>query len=191
MGSAAHCFAIEFRRDRHEGGLFCLRKSIRECPLLAQSRHSKCADRCPLSGVKRTSRLHCKMSAFDPKRTSQAYLCLFGLRAKPNYRLHAQPMPLRKNCKALRTKRLAQRGKLEDEGAREDQKYNCRRPKQDQLTGFKVRVSPYRHGWSRLVENHRIGSLNFPLFSKSGHLGCKPRTAGQTVGPGAWPVAPA
>jgi len=27
---------------------------------------------CPLLGVKRTCRLHCEMSAFDPKRTSVA-----------------------------------------------------------------------------------------------------------------------
>src|SRR5262245_36531664 len=27
--------------------------------------------KCPLSGVKRTCQLHCEMSAFDPKRTSE------------------------------------------------------------------------------------------------------------------------
>src|SRR5215813_9606466 len=40
------------------------------CPLLAQSRHPQVRCTCPLSGVKRTSRGHAPMSAFDPKRTS-------------------------------------------------------------------------------------------------------------------------
>jgi hypothetical protein len=39
-------------------------------PLLAQSGHRSRATECPLSGVKRTSRGHDPMSAFDPKRTS-------------------------------------------------------------------------------------------------------------------------
>ena len=39
------------------------------CPLLVQSRHSKLGRTCPLSGVKRTSLPHRKMSAYDPKRT--------------------------------------------------------------------------------------------------------------------------
>jgi hypothetical protein len=33
-----------------------------------------CIDKCPLSGVKRTSRFEVAMSAFDPKRTSATYL---------------------------------------------------------------------------------------------------------------------
>ena len=41
-----------------------------QCPLLAQSGHSKIVDQCPLLGVKRTSLPHRKMSAYDPKRTS-------------------------------------------------------------------------------------------------------------------------
>ena len=41
-----------------------------ECPLLAQSGHGLVHCKCPLSGVKRTWRLHCGMSANDPKRTS-------------------------------------------------------------------------------------------------------------------------
>jgi hypothetical protein len=40
------------------------------CPLLAQSGHYVRGSECPLLGVKRTLRLHCEMSAFDPKRTS-------------------------------------------------------------------------------------------------------------------------
>jgi hypothetical protein len=39
------------------------------CPLLAQSGHSYCANRRPLSGVKRASQGHSPMSAYDPKRT--------------------------------------------------------------------------------------------------------------------------
>ena len=42
----------------------------RICPLLAQSGHCHRAERCPLSGVKRTSMSGNPMSAFDPKRTS-------------------------------------------------------------------------------------------------------------------------
>src|SRR5262249_23945638 len=34
---------------------------------------------CPLLGVKRTCRLHCKMSAFDPKRTFRIYSIVFAL----------------------------------------------------------------------------------------------------------------
>src|SRR5262245_28390299 len=34
------------------------------CPLLAQSGHALVHRKCPLMGVKRTSRLHCEMSAF-------------------------------------------------------------------------------------------------------------------------------
>src|SRR5262249_55307721 len=44
----------------------------RKCPLLAQSGHSVTEFQCPLLGVKRTSRGHAPMSAFDPKRTSSA-----------------------------------------------------------------------------------------------------------------------
>ena len=39
------------------------------CPLMAQSGHDVLHCECPLSGVKRTSLLHRKMSANDPKRT--------------------------------------------------------------------------------------------------------------------------
>src|SRR5215471_3202471 len=39
--------------------------------LLAQSGHSTVEFRCPLLGVKRTSRGHRTMSAFDPKRTCE------------------------------------------------------------------------------------------------------------------------
>src|SRR5262249_34523262 len=46
-----------------------LRLHFRMTPL-AYSRHSTSADECPLSGVKRTSRLTGEMSAYDPKRTS-------------------------------------------------------------------------------------------------------------------------
>src|SRR5262249_47260562 len=38
--------------------------------LLAQSGHPRRALQCPLSGVKRTWRLHCEMSAYDPKGTT-------------------------------------------------------------------------------------------------------------------------
>src|SRR5215831_12778294 len=38
-------------------------------PLLAQSGHFFLHRKCPLSGVKRTWRLHCEMFAYDPKRT--------------------------------------------------------------------------------------------------------------------------
>jgi len=38
-------------------------------PLMALSRQSDRAHECPLSGVKRTWRLHCEMSACEPKRT--------------------------------------------------------------------------------------------------------------------------
>ena len=38
--------------------------------LLAQSGHHDRVEPCPLLGVKRTSRFHVVMSAFDPKRTS-------------------------------------------------------------------------------------------------------------------------
>src|SRR4029077_6084826 len=31
--------------------------------------HSRAVDQCPLSGVKRTWRLHCEMAAYDPRRT--------------------------------------------------------------------------------------------------------------------------
>jgi hypothetical protein len=41
------------------------------CPVLAQSRHCRPAERCPLLGVKRTWRFQSVMSAFDPKRTSR------------------------------------------------------------------------------------------------------------------------
>jgi MFS family permease len=41
------------------------------CPLLALSGHFDGCSECPLLGVKRTCRLHCKMSVFDPKRTHQ------------------------------------------------------------------------------------------------------------------------
>jgi hypothetical protein len=39
-------------------------------PLMAQSRHPDRVGEFPLSGVKRTSQLTGKMSAYDPKRTS-------------------------------------------------------------------------------------------------------------------------
>jgi hypothetical protein len=37
---------------------------------LAESEHSIDTLQCPLSGVKRTWRVQCEMSAYDPKRTS-------------------------------------------------------------------------------------------------------------------------
>src|SRR5262249_21168354 len=37
-----------------------------ECPLLAHSGHMFCTAECPLSGVKPTWRVRCKMPAFDP-----------------------------------------------------------------------------------------------------------------------------
>src|SRR6516165_10366334 len=42
----------------------------RQCLLLAQSGHYATEFQCPLLGVKRTSIGRCRMSAFDPKRTS-------------------------------------------------------------------------------------------------------------------------
>ena len=39
------------------------------CPLTALSGHRLVRRTCPLLGVKRTSQLHCEMSANDPKRT--------------------------------------------------------------------------------------------------------------------------
>jgi hypothetical protein len=39
-------------------------------PLLALSGHPAHSLECPLSGVKRTWRAQCEMSAYDPKRTS-------------------------------------------------------------------------------------------------------------------------
>ena len=44
------------------------------CPLLAQSGHLDTLNQCLLLGVKRTLVLHSAMSAFDPKRTSEAHL---------------------------------------------------------------------------------------------------------------------
>ena len=41
----------------------------RVCSLLAQSRHHRCADECPLLGVKQTLRRVVAMSAFGTKRT--------------------------------------------------------------------------------------------------------------------------
>src|ERR1700746_574068 len=41
-----------------------------QCPVLAQSRHSRRRKRCPLLEVKRTSQLIETMPAFDPFRTS-------------------------------------------------------------------------------------------------------------------------
>src|SRR5262245_9485711 len=48
-----------------------------ECPLLAQSGHRLVHRTCPLLGVKRTWLVGCKMSAFDPKRTSMVRLTPF------------------------------------------------------------------------------------------------------------------
>jgi heterodisulfide reductase subunit A-like polyferredoxin len=42
------------------------------------SGHCKIDVQCPLLGVKRTCRLHCEMSAYDPKRTSSS--------SAPNFR---------------------------------------------------------------------------------------------------------
>ena len=42
-------------------------------PLLAQSGYRDTWNQCPLLGVKRTSIRESLMSAFDPKRTSQAF----------------------------------------------------------------------------------------------------------------------
>src|SRR5262245_30375220 len=47
-----------------------------QCPLLALSGHRLVHCKCPLSGVKRTWRLRCEMSAYDPKRTSVTPLLL-------------------------------------------------------------------------------------------------------------------
>jgi hypothetical protein len=46
-----------------------LRLQTAECPLLALSGHHARRTECPLSEVKRTCRLHCELSAYDPKRT--------------------------------------------------------------------------------------------------------------------------
>ena len=46
-----------------------LEREMIQCLLLAQSGHHDSADRCPLSGVKRTSVELSEMSASDPKRT--------------------------------------------------------------------------------------------------------------------------
>jgi len=46
------------------------REFTARCPLMALSRHFDRTLECPLSGVKRTLFVQCKMSAFDPKRTS-------------------------------------------------------------------------------------------------------------------------
>jgi hypothetical protein len=50
-----------------------------ECLLLAQSRHTQCADECPLLGAKRTRRELVSTCANDPKRT----LILENARGKP------------------------------------------------------------------------------------------------------------
>ena len=44
-----------------------------QCLLLALGGLSENTDQCPLSGVKRTSRRHAAMSAFDPKQTPGAH----------------------------------------------------------------------------------------------------------------------
>ena len=56
---------------------------IDECLLLAQSRHGDRVQRCPLLGVKRTSRDADPMSAFDPKWTSAAQDCCACTRQPP------------------------------------------------------------------------------------------------------------
>jgi hypothetical protein len=47
-------------------------------PLVAQSGHDNQAQRCPLSGVKRTSKFKSVTSASDPKRTSARPLTSFS-----------------------------------------------------------------------------------------------------------------
>jgi hypothetical protein len=59
---------------------------------LAQSGHHSRLRQCPLSGVKRTSRIQSVMSAFDPKRTWHVYHYaitefLFDLNQIQNFRL--------------------------------------------------------------------------------------------------------
>ena len=58
-----HEWSFSEEQDGRDAGLTV-------CPLLALSGHAELHCTCPLSGVKRTWRLQCKTSAFDPKRTS-------------------------------------------------------------------------------------------------------------------------
>ena len=50
-----------------------------ECPLMALSGHSNRVVCCPLSGVKRTCRLHRKMSANDPKISAMLWGFSYGM----------------------------------------------------------------------------------------------------------------
>ena len=51
------------------------RVSMRRLPLVAQSRHFRASNQCPLLGVKRTCLFAVRMSASDPKRTLGAARC--------------------------------------------------------------------------------------------------------------------
>jgi hypothetical protein len=51
-----------------------VKKCLPECPLLALSGHAELHCTCPLSGAKRTCRFALQMSAYDPKRTLDAFL---------------------------------------------------------------------------------------------------------------------
>jgi hypothetical protein len=53
-------------KPRPRAGVFVWTNS---CLLLALSGHRRAADQCPLSGVKRTSKIHGVTSAYDPERT--------------------------------------------------------------------------------------------------------------------------
>ena len=46
---------------------------------MAQSGHFAAESQCPLSGVKRTCRLHCEMSAYDQKRTLVSVVAILGI----------------------------------------------------------------------------------------------------------------
>jgi hypothetical protein len=72
-GARHHCTAdtpIPRRRGDRIAG---------RCPLLALSGHHDRAEPCPLSGVKRTSRLQSAISAFDPKRMAPARSAQFSI----------------------------------------------------------------------------------------------------------------
>jgi hypothetical protein len=51
----------------HRNEQFCLPHCM--SPLLALNGHSSNTTECPLLGIKRTWRVRCEMSAYDPKRT--------------------------------------------------------------------------------------------------------------------------
>jgi hypothetical protein len=75
------------------------------------------------------SALH--MSAFEPKADIANVSMSFGLWAKAQLLIaRAGAGAAQRPAKSCAQKRLAQRGTLEDEGAREDQKNKCRRAEQ-------------------------------------------------------------